>query len=102
MQYYDFIVTNREAMSDFLKMDVFFVVSTVAVVIVGVLFCIALFYVIRILRTADRISEEFADEAHLVRADIRDMRASVRAEGFKWRHVSGLFRRLLTGRSKRD
>lgn len=87
-------------MSDFLKMDVFFVVSTVAVVIVAVFVAIALYYVIRILRTTDRISSDIADEAHLIRADIQDVRAGVRAEGFKWKHVSQLGRKLFTRRSK--
>lgn len=89
-------------MSDFLKMDIFFVVSTVAIVLVATLALVALFYVIRILRTADKIGAEIADEASLIRADIRDARAGVRAEGFKWKHVSTFGRKLFTRHKKQN
>jgi hypothetical protein len=45
-------------MTEFFKMDVFFVVTTVIVIVAGVLVCIGLYYVIRILRNVERISED--------------------------------------------
>lgn len=75
-------------MNDFLKMDVFFVVSTAAVVIVATLLSIAIFYAIRILRAADRLSQTVEAEAALVRDDLRDLRAGIRREGFRWKHIS--------------
>lgn len=71
-------------MNDFLKMDVFFVVSTIAVVVVTVLLAFALVRVLRILRTVEEISETVSDEAVLVRADVAELRQSVKQEGFKF------------------
>ena len=45
-------------MTELLKMDIFFFVTTIVVVAVGVLACVALYYVIRILRNVEQISED--------------------------------------------
>lgn len=89
-------------MSDFLKMDVFFAVTTAAVVVVAALASVALFHLIRLLRAAERISGGIEEEAALVRADIRDLRAGIRAEGFKWKHLSRWWRRLFGGRPQQN
>lgn len=77
-------------MDDFLKMDVFFAVTTLAVAVVTVLFGVALIYAIRILRTFERLMRSVEDEAELVRADINDVRKKVRAEGLKLSALLGL------------
>lgn len=88
-------------MSEFLKMDVFFAVSTASVVVVAVLASVALYYVIRILRKAERLSSDIVAESSLIRADIQELRAGVKLEGFKWKHVARMWRRVLSGPSKR-
>jgi hypothetical protein len=75
-------------MDDFLKMDIFFVVATIAVVVVGALVAYALVRLLRILRNVEKLSETVSTEAQFIRTDIDDMRTNIRAEGFKWAHLS--------------
>lgn len=75
-------------MEDFLKMDIFFAVTTVAVVVIGGLLAWALVRIVRILGNVEKLSETVSAEAQLIRGDIDDARANIRAEGFKWAHLS--------------
>jgi hypothetical protein len=75
-------------MDDFLKMDVFFVVSTVAVLVVTALLAFVLVRVLRILGRVEQISEVVSEEAQLVRKDVADLRENVRTEGFKLKHLA--------------
>lgn len=68
-------------MNEFLKMDVFFVVATIGFVILAVLLCIALVYVIRLLRTLDEIAHTVEDEALALREDLDEARASIKRGG---------------------
>lgn len=83
-------------MDEFLKMDIFFFVTTLAVVIVAALAAYALYLIVRILRNVERLSETVSDEAVLIKGDLDDMRAQVRAEGFKWAHLARFARSQLT------
>jgi hypothetical protein len=71
-------------MSDFAKMDIFFFVTTCVVVVLAILIALILIRVFRILGHLEHISEELSEEAELVRADIKEVRADLRREGFKW------------------
>lgn len=75
-------------MEDFLKMDIFFAVTTLVVVIVGALVAYGIYLVLRILRNVEKISKTVSDEADMIKADIDDMRLQVKAEGFKWSHLA--------------
>lgn len=66
-------------MSEVLQANVFFVITSIAVVVLTIFVCIALFYIIRILRNVrdvtDRVregSEKFAEDVHAVRTFVRD------------------------------
>lgn len=89
-------------------MDLFFAVTTVAVVAVALVACLIGWRLARLLRAIGRISEEAADEARALRADIGDAREAVRREGFKLRHFFGLAGKVGSrftggrGRSKKD
>lgn len=89
-------------MSEFAKMDIFFVVSTAAVAVVAVLLSIALYRVLRILRNVEEVSQIVTEEGKLVREDIAQMRTSIKREGFKLTHLAAFFRkrakRFFTGR----
>jgi len=80
-------------MNDFLKMDIFFVVTTLAVVLVTTLIALVLIRIIRILSNVEDISKMVEEEGKLLRSDIADARANVRAEGFKVKHVAQFFRK---------
>jgi hypothetical protein len=80
-------------MSEFAKMDIFFVVTTIAVVIVAALFTIALYYIVRILRNVDHVSQIVSEEGDLMREDIAQMRSSIKREGFKISHLASFARK---------
>ncbi len=78
-------------MDEFLKMDIFFFVATAAVVIVAAFVALALYRIVRILRNVEKISAIVEEEGELMRADIADLRSSVKREGFKLRSLGRFF-----------
>ena len=66
-------------MTDFLKQDIFFFVTTVAVVILAIALAVALFYLIRILRNVDTIVEVAKGETHNIVHDIAEARQGIKA-----------------------
>jgi cell division protein FtsL len=80
-------------MSDFAKMDIFFVVTTVAVIVVAILLSFALYRILRILRNVEHVSQIVSDEGDLVRDDIAEMRTAIKREGFKLTHLAAFARK---------
>jgi hypothetical protein len=93
-------------MSEFAKMDVFFVVTTIAVIAVTALVCVALYRILRILRNVEHVSQIVSDEGDLMREDIAEMRASIKREGFKISHLASFARKraasFMRPRTKND
>lgn len=83
------------SMTDFIQMHVFFFVTTIAVVVVGILLAIILFRVYQILSHVEDISREVSEESVLMRADIAHVRGNIRAQGFKMKFLSTFFRSTL-------
>lgn len=67
-------------MNEFIKMDIFFVVATAALVVLTVLASIFLVYAIRVVRTADRLGTLVENEMELIKGDINDARLAARRE----------------------
>lgn len=91
-------------MNSFEKMDIFFAVTTVAVIAVALVAVFVGWRLARLIGAIHRLSEEAVDEAKALRADIGDVRDSVRREGFKLRHIFGLasgFGRRVASRERR-
>lgn len=78
-------------MDDFFKMDVFFIVTTAVVFIAGIILMVALYYLVRVLRSADRLMRNVAEESDNIREDISLLRAKIRDEGMKWKHFVDFF-----------
>jgi hypothetical protein len=72
--------------------DVFFFISTIALVIISVGIIIALAYGIKILRNVKEISERVKEESVEILADVKTLRHALRDEGLKWKHVIDLVR----------
>ena len=88
-------------MEEFLKMDIFFAVTT-AVVLIGGVFCVvALFYIIRILKSVDNIEENVSEESDNMRGDLSILRAKIREEGMKLKHFADFFGRIAGRRKSR-
>ena len=78
-------------MDDFLKLDVFFIVTTLVVIMLGIAFTLVLFRVWRILGHIEDISRDISEESTLLRNDVAQMRARIKSEGFKFAHLMSLF-----------
>lgn len=89
-------------MNEFLKMDIFFIVTTFVVVVWGIIGAIVLYYVIRVLRYIERLSRTVAEEADELRGDIDEVRAQVREEGVRLKHIVQFFSGALTQPPKRS
>ena len=88
-------------MDDFAKMDVFFIVTTCAVGIVGALSGLILYRIWQILGEVSRFAKMMNEEAALMRKDVAHLRANVAHKGFRMKYVvrffKGAFRELFRG-----
>jgi hypothetical protein len=69
-------------MSEFLKMDIFFFVTTLVVIAIGVLLVAILLRIWRILGFVEKISEDVSEESALLRHDVAELRRSISSNGF--------------------
>lgn len=81
----------RHTMSEFLKMDIFFFVTTIVTIIVGVFIVVALYYLVRILRSVDHLAQNVSTESDNIREDLILLRTKLREEGTKIKHFSDFF-----------
>lgn len=84
-------------MSDFLKMDIFFAVTTVAVIVVSFVLTLVLIRVLSILRKIDDVTALVREEGEQLREDIANVREQVQEGGLRIGHLLG----FLTGMKKR-
>lgn len=78
-------------MDDFLKQDVFFFITTVAVMVITILLGVFLVYVIRIARTVDNILLKVKAETDIITVELAELRKNVRKEGVKIKHFAKFF-----------
>lgn len=78
-------------MTDFLKQDVFFFVTTVAVLLVAIFLSVLLIYIIRIAKNVDHITMKIRSETDIIAAELGELRKNIRAEGVKIRHFTKFF-----------
>lgn len=88
-------------MENLIKADIFFVITSVSVIIFTIGLIIILFYVIRILKNADHISTRVKEESDNVIEDIGILRREVKEEGFKIMPVFRFLKKLFDRRSTR-
>ncbi len=82
-------------------MDIFFAVTTIVVFFFGILGMVALYYVIRILRSVDHIAHNVSDESDHIREDVQLLRSKVRAEGMRISHLMDFFAGMRTRKRTR-
>lgn len=65
-------------MNEFLKMDIFFFVTTVAVILLAGCATLVTWRITRILQHIEHISEQISRESDSIRADLAEVRADIR------------------------
>lgn len=93
-------------MPEFIKADVFFFITTIAVVLVTAGVVIALYYAIKILRNVRDVSDRASAGSEALQEDFSELRMKVKENGFSLRLFRDFLRkarRLLSGagRSKK-
>lgn len=86
-------------MDTIIHADIFFFVSTIALVVITLGLIVALVYIIKILRTISNVSEKVKDESDEILADIKNLRGTIKRQGFGLRNVTELIK-MVFGRKK--
>ncbi len=81
-------------MTTLVHADIFFFVTTIAVIVVAAALTVALVYFIKVLRDVRAVSKAVKEEADLIREDIRAARENVKNEGFRLKHLISFFSRF--------
>jgi hypothetical protein len=81
-------------MNEFLKQDIFFFVTTIAVVILTLLLAILVIYLIKISRDVKYISQKAKHEANLISEDISELRQNIKDKGAKFKYFMSFFNNL--------
>lgn len=92
-------------MDSFLKMDIFFMVTTVAVVVMSILMSVVLLRVLSILKKIDGVTALVLDEGQQIREDIQQVRERVHEGGLRIGHLFGFLsgmKKKRTTRAKRS
>jgi hypothetical protein len=79
-------------MQSFIHADIFFFVTTVVVALVGIGFLVIVLYLIRIVRTVQKIMRAIRDESEAVVADVSELRAHLRKGGSRMLHILQMLR----------
>jgi len=73
------------------KSEIFFLITSISVVVLTILLVWALVYVLRVLRDVKDISNTVKSETQAFSEDLRDLRTNIRSQGFAFRHVKKFF-----------
>jgi uncharacterized protein YoxC len=87
-------------MNEFLKMDIFFIITSIAAVILAILIIILLIYLIKFVKNLKYISDKARVETDNLSLDIRTLRENIHREGFKLKHALNFFSSIIKRRKK--
>ncbi|HQT83181.1 MAG TPA: hypothetical protein PLW99_03465 [Candidatus Paceibacterota bacterium] len=87
-------------MDEFLKMDIFFVVATLAVVVLAFFTAFVLWRLERVLKNIEHISEQVALESDAVRQDLAGVREDIRRGKGRIRSLFGFLNKTAKRASK--
>lgn len=73
------------------KSDVFFFITTIAVIAISVIFAVVLIYVVKILRDIKDISGIAKDQTKSLSGDLDELRTRVKKKGQGWMQIYGHF-----------
>ncbi len=87
-------------MQEIIHADIFFFVTTVALIVIGILLLVAILYGISILNDVKYITRRIRHESEEVIQDLHLLRNHIKDEGLKWATVSAIFGRFFGRRKK--
>lgn len=78
-------------MNEFAKMDIFFFVTTIAVVVLTILLAILIIYIIKISKDIKYITRKAKSEADIISGELSELRENVKEQGAKLKFFSSFF-----------
>ncbi|MEO8637313.1 MAG: hypothetical protein ABI430_00225 [Candidatus Taylorbacteria bacterium] len=81
-------------MDSLIHADIFFFITTIAVILLTLGLIVALVYAIRILKSVDHISTKVKEESDRVIEDLGELRSNVKDNGWKLGHIMRFFRKV--------
>jgi len=89
-------------MENFIKADIFFFITSIAVVISTIGVIVVAVYVVRILRDMKHISKKVSEEGDKIIEDVEYLRETAKAEGMKIKNITDFFINLFARRHKKE
>ncbi len=89
-------------MNDFLQMDIFFFITSAAVVLLALFGAYVAWRAARILKHIEHISEQVAHESDAIRADLAGVRSDIREGKGRLKSLFALFGRTTRRASGKD
>jgi len=83
-------------MNDILHANIFFIITSVVTIVLGILAAVALYYIIRILRNVRDISDRAQRGSEVLGHDLEHLRENIKQEGMRFKHI----KKFLKGYSK--
>lgn len=87
-------------MENIIQADIFFFITSIAVIVFTICLAIVMFYVVRILKDMKHISKTMSQESDKLLNDIDSLRETVKAEGIKVMTIADFFLNLFLRRQK--
>jgi hypothetical protein len=87
--------------TSFIHADIFFFISTIALVVISIGLIIALVYGIKILRNVREFTDVAKEEGYDLLRDLRDVRSALREEGVKWKNIMDFIRSFFTRKAEK-
>ena len=87
-------------MNSLISADIFFFVTTIALILITAFFIVALVYLVRVLKDASHISKKIRDESDEIIKDVSSFREKVREKGFKLVDILGIVGKFIRPKSR--
>ena len=84
-------------MSELLHADIFFFITAVVVIIIGVGSAIVLYYLVLILRDIRAITKKVRSATDVIGEDLTELHTTLKSEGLRMRHVFDSLLTFVTG-----
>jgi len=88
-------------METLIQADIFFFITSITVIIIGLFVAAGLFYTVRILRDVKHISSKVREEGDKIVDDVDELREDFKKEGTRLTGVLSVFAKLLARKAKK-
>jgi uncharacterized protein YoxC len=85
-----------------MKSEVFFFITTIAIVVMTIALLVAIIYIIIFLRDLTHVSKRVRKESDEILDDVSELRADLKRDGFRMKKLTSFFKGVFKKRRKSD